>query len=45
MLQVHFMTNYRWVRVEVALLPQDQWCNRIVNVWASYPHFSFQTHF
>jgi len=44
MLQVHFVTNYRWVQMEVVLLPQDQWCNHMVDDWARCPHLSFQTH-
>jgi hypothetical protein len=43
-MQICIATNYRWVWMEVALLPQDQWCNLMVNAWARFPHFSFQTH-
>jgi hypothetical protein len=30
--------------MKVALLPQDYWCNCMVNVWAKCLHFSSQTH-
>jgi len=43
-LQVHLMTNYKWVRIEIAFLPQDQWCSRMVDAWARCLQFSFQTH-
>jgi hypothetical protein len=43
-LQVHIVTNYKWIRMEIALLPQDEWWRCIVNAWTRCPHFSSQTH-
>jgi hypothetical protein len=43
-LQVCLVTNYRWIWMEVVILPQDEWWNHIIDAWARCLHFFCQTH-